>query len=128
MKTLHISTNTVVILSIIAAFGLTLAQGDESKKEHLKARAKVTKSEAEKTALTKVPEGTIKEAELEEENGKLVWSFDISSAGTKDITEVQVDALNGKIVSVQVEKPADEAKEARKEKDAAKRKWIRNLR
>jgi hypothetical protein len=43
---------------------------------------------------------------LEKEHGKWIWSFDVSTPSTKDITEVQVDARNGRIVSVQIETPA----------------------
>jgi uncharacterized membrane protein YkoI len=49
---------------------------------------------------------------LEKEHGKLIWSFDIAMPKSKSITEVQVDALSGKIVSTQVETPKDQAKEA----------------
>jgi len=44
------------------------------------------------------------------------WSFDIGSNGTKNITEVQVDARDGKIVSVQTESLRAQAKEAAGEK------------
>src|SRR5690349_17531745 len=62
-----------------------------------------------------LPQGEIKEAELEEENGKLVWSFDIAMPHPKDITEVQVNAVTGEIVSVEKETPADQKKEKKKE-------------
>ena len=77
----------------------------------LKAEAKITEAEARATALAKVPDGTIKEAELEREKGKLIWSFDIARPETKDITEVNVDAKTGEIVAVDVETPKDQAKE-----------------
>jgi len=67
--------------------------------------ASVPKNQAEKTALAKVPQGTIKSGELEKENGHLVWSFDIAKPGTKDITEVQVDAKSGKIVEAEYYAP-----------------------
>ena len=63
------------------------------------------------TALAKVPNGTIKESELEKEHGKLVWSFDISVRDSKDLTEVQVDANSGKVVSVEKESTEAEASE-----------------
>ncbi len=44
----------------------------------LASRAKVTRSQAEAIALKKAPGGRVKEAELEVEHGKLVWSFDIA--------------------------------------------------
>lgn len=83
----------------------------------LKSQAKISLEDARATALKKVP-GEIKEEELEKENGKLVYSFDIQAAGQKAITEVQVSALDGSIVSVEKEDAASEAKE--KKQEAAK--------
>jgi len=80
----------------------------------------VSKGQAEKTALGKVPHGIIKSEELEREHGKLIWSFDIGTSGTKSITEVQVDAKTGKIVSMQVETPKDQAKETAADKKEKK--------
>ena len=74
--------------------------------------AKVSKEDAQATAMARVPNGTVKEAELEKEHGKLIWSFDIATPDSQDITEVNVDAMNGKVVSTDKEKPEDEAKEA----------------
>ena len=75
----------------------------EAKQAKLMAQAKVSKADAEKHALAKVPNGTIKEGELEKEHGKLIWSFDITTPDTKDITEVNVDAITGDVVSVEKE-------------------------
>ena len=41
--------------------------------------ARISKAQAEKTALTKITNGTIRSGELEREHGKLVWSFDIGT-------------------------------------------------
>lgn len=82
----------------------------------LTAEAKITEAQARTTALTKVPHGTVKSAELEREHGILVWSFDLSQPSVKGVTEVQVDATSGKIVSVTRETPAQETKEAKAEK------------
>jgi len=71
--------------------------------DRLKAQAKISEAEAGKIALEKVPGGTIKETELEKEKGNLVWSFEIATPGNKDITEVEVDAVTGAIVSVEME-------------------------
>jgi uncharacterized membrane protein YkoI len=84
------------------------------------AEAKVSKADAEKIALAKVPTGTIKEGELEKEDGKLIWSFDMTTPDSKDITEVAVDAVTGAVVAVDKETPADQAKE--KEADAKEKK------
>ncbi|MGA2242506.1 MAG: PepSY domain-containing protein [Verrucomicrobiota bacterium] len=89
----------------------------EAKQAKLMAEAKVSKADAEKIALAKVPSGAIKEGELEKEKGKLIWSFDLTTPDTKDITEVNVDAITGDVVAVEKESAESEAKEAAGEKD-----------
>ena len=96
------------VIAIVLS-GTALAAPTEAE---LMKEAKISKPQAEKTALAKVANGTIQSGELERENGKLVWSFDIRTNSTKNVTEVQVDAKSGKIVSVKTETPADQAKEA----------------
>ncbi|MDQ6914008.1 MAG: PepSY domain-containing protein, partial [Verrucomicrobiota bacterium] len=91
------------ILAVIAGLGLSVAVAAEESQAALKAQAKITQEEATKTALAKVPDGKIKSVEIEKENGKLIWSFDISMPTSKSITEVQVDAMTGDIVSTQAE-------------------------
>jgi hypothetical protein len=101
---------------LVAVLALGAMVGCASSHSGLEANAKVSKAEATRIALAKAPGGTVKEAELENENGKLVWSFDIATAGSKDITEVQVDAVTGAVVSVDVESPTDQAKEAQEKR------------
>ena len=96
---------------------MCVAIAEESQAE-LKAQAKIAQDEATKTALAKVPDGKIQNAELEKENGKLIWSFDISMPKSKNIPEIQVDAKTGKIVFTQVETPPDQAKEKAADKKA----------
>ena len=88
---------------------------DPSEAELMK-QAKITKAEAEQIALAQVSQGTVKSAELENEKGQLVWSFDIARPGTRDITEIWVDAKTGEIISTQNETPSDQAKEAAADK------------
>jgi uncharacterized membrane protein YkoI len=97
---------------------------EKAEKATLKEQATVSKSEAKKVALAEVKKrglhhARVKEAELEQEKGLLIWSFDISTKGTKDITEVQVNAKTGAVVSVATESAKDEAKEKKggKEKE-----------
>jgi uncharacterized membrane protein YkoI len=90
-------------------------EGKEGKEAKLETQAKITKAQAEKIALDKVPGGTIKEGEIEKEKGKLLWSFDIATPGTKDITEVQVDAMTGAIIDISKETATEQEKE-KKEK------------
>jgi len=63
---------------------------------------------------TKKVHGTVRSKELEHEHGRWIYSFDIST-GKRKITEVNVDAYTGKVLAVDVENPAKEAKEARDE-------------
>jgi hypothetical protein len=98
-------------LGALLAVGITGCATHEQSETQLAAEAKVSRADAERTALTKVPGGTVKEGELEKEHGKLVWSFDIATAGTSGVTEVQVDAISGAIVSVEHESASAEAKE-----------------
>ena len=109
MKRTRTLVSSLAFVAVVTVSGTLLAAPSESE---LMKEAKVSKSQAEKTALGKVPHGVIKSEELEREHGKLVWSFDIATSGSKNITEVQVDAKTGKIVSIQVETPKDQAKEA----------------
>jgi competence protein ComGC len=84
-------------------------------------QAKISKTKARKIAQAKEPTGKIESEELEKEHGKLVYSFDIRNAkGT--ITEVQVDARTGKIVSVEEENKQAEEKEKQQEAKEKSRK------
>jgi surface antigen len=116
MKNLLCSMLTASVLT----GGLAGCMTEKENHEKLEAEARVTRADAEKTALAKVPGGTIKEGELEKEKGKLIWSFDISTPGTTDIKEVQVDAITGAVVSVETETAADQEKE--KKADAKEKK------
>jgi uncharacterized membrane protein YkoI len=108
---MHIKNRWMVTLMIVGALAATANLMAEPTEAELMKEAKITKAQAAKTALAKVPQGTIKSAEIEKEHGKLIWSFDIVKAGTKDITEVQVDAKTGEIAAVDVETPKDQSQE-----------------
>jgi hypothetical protein len=110
MKTKLYMTTAVAAVAAAGLMVSPLLAADETGTQ-LQAQAKITKADAQTTALAKVPDGTIQTAELEKEHSKLIWSFDIAMPRSKNITEVQVDAKTGKIVSVQVETPQDQAKE-----------------
>jgi uncharacterized membrane protein YkoI len=112
MKIRHL----VGITLAVALVGCATENSKEAKQAKWMGEAKVTQAEAQATASAQVPNGTIKESELEKEHGKLIWSFDIATPDSKDITEVNVDAMTGQVVSTDKEKPEDEAKEANGEK------------
>ena len=103
---------SLLTLGLLASFSASTLAAAEESQAALRAQAEVTEATAQKTALAKVPGGPIKSAELEKERGKLIWSFDVAMPKSRNITEVQVDAKTDKIVSTQIETPADQAKEA----------------
>lgn len=107
IRTIPFSTLAIILLS----GGVTACASEKHNQAQLAAQAKVSRADAEKTALTKAPNGTVKEGELEKEKGKLVWSIDIATPGTQDIIEVGVNAITGAIVSVEKETPKQQAKE-----------------
>lgn len=106
----------VIICSALAAtllVGCVCEKGEHHDKQaKLMAEAKVSKDDAQKTAQAKVPNGTVKESELEKEKGKLIWSFDFTIPDSKDIKEVNVDAMTGDVVGdVETETPKGGDKE-----------------
>jgi uncharacterized membrane protein YkoI len=80
----------------------------------LRKEAKISMETARAIALKQVPSGKIESAELEREHGKLIYSFDIKT-GKPGVTEVNVDAKNGKVISSKHETPAKEAAEKQQE-------------
>ena len=99
-------------VTLMFAIGATAAVVHEPTQAQLLSQAKVTETVAWATALAKVPSGTIASSELEREHHRLIWSFDIALPGSKSITEIQVDAKTGKIVSNKLETPGKETAEA----------------
>jgi hypothetical protein len=116
------TASKIPFLAIVSIFALSssLALADQATQAKLHAEAKISEAQARTMALTKVPGESISSAELEQEHGKLIWSFDIAQVGSKNITEVQVDAKTGKIVSTRVETPDQERQEAIAEKKEGK--------
>ena len=119
---------SLAIALVLAAATSAAAQGTTvtEEKPGLLKLAKITAEAATTAALARVPNGKVEKAEIEEEMGKLIYSFDIKVAGKSGIEEVAVDAMTGKVLAVEHESPKQEAKEkaadAAKEKAAAKAK------
>ena len=105
------------------AVGSTLAAQDVKVKEEkpgLLAKAKITVAAATAAAQAKVPKGKIASIEIEEEKGKLIYSFDLKTDGKPGTDEVAVDAMSGKAGAVEHEDAAAEKKEADADKAKAK--------
>ena len=115
---------SLVTVGLIVGFTGCATEKEDAKEgsgARLEAQAKITKAEATKIALDKVPGGTVKEGDIEKEKGKLLWSFDIATPGTKDVTEVQVDAMTGQVLDVSKETVADQEKERKEDSKKAKK-------
>jgi uncharacterized membrane protein YkoI len=81
----------------------------------LRREAKIAEADARKTALGAVPGGKVQSHELERENGRLIYSYDIKVAGKSGVEEVNVDAMTGAIVAHKHEDAKTEAKEKKAE-------------
>ena len=108
---------TIVAL-VGSLFALNAAGAQKTKPETqaaLMREAKISKAVATKTALSKVPRGKIQSSEIERENGKLIYSFDIKIPGKSGIEEINVDAMTGVVIAHEHETPKAEKKEAAQE-------------
>ncbi|WP_342543664.1 PepSY domain-containing protein [Paenisporosarcina sp. FSL H8-0542] len=74
---------------------------DKENSAQLQKIAKISSKEAEAIALKEVP-GTVKESELEEEDGVLVYGFEVQTT-SGDVKDVKVNAKNGDIFKVENE-------------------------
>ena len=99
---------SVILIVALAAFGIS--SGVASDKSEAKHSSKIT-ARAERIALTKVPGGSIRSAELETARGRRFWSVYIAKPGAKNAKEIRVDATSGRILAVQTERPEDQAEE-----------------
>lgn len=108
-------------LAAAAAFAPVAAQGPgPTYRRELPSRllklVKVKEADAAKTAQAKYPAARIQGVELENENGRLIYSYELKVAGRSGIEEVNVNAKTGAVVNTEHEGPGAEAKEAKQEK------------
>lgn len=113
---------TVILTTSLPVFGAakeekpaavgSIRPTQKVKEADLPAMAKISFEEAVKAATAAVP-GKIIKAELEIEDGNLMYSFEIVSAN-KSITEVEIDAGNGKVLGTDIEESAETKKSEKK--------------
>jgi len=118
-------TLTTAVAALALAATVAAAQGAKPayKREipaKLAKQAKISEDSAAAIARRKVPGGNIQSVELEEEKGKLQYSFDLKVPGKSGIEEVNVNAIDGTVIAVEHESPATEKKEAAAEKKPKK--------
>jgi hypothetical protein len=104
---------TVTIAAALALFTLAAhAQQPTYKRDvpdSLAQQAKVSEDSARAIAQKALPKGVLKALEIEREKGKLIWSMEFTMPGKKGIEEVNVDAISGKLLSVEHEANGDVA-------------------
>lgn len=109
-----------IAAAILAGGGFSIAQAavpqdkptteaaeknDDQSQAELAKQVKITEEEATKAALEKVP-GTVKEVELEDEDGTIVYGIEVvSTDGSQQ--DVKVDAQTGKVVKVEADDEED---------------------
>lgn len=103
----------LLIVFATMTWAIPLQQHSNGDQAVLRKEAKISMQEAEETARSKEP-GTIKSKELERENGRVIYSFDIQTAN--GIREVNVDAVTGTVVEDSAEPSGAEAAERKEEK------------
>lgn len=72
---------------------------------------KISLLHAERIALHRVPKGQLGDEELHMANGRLTWTIDIQPPGRRNLDEIDIDALDGKVIAIRTETPEEEALE-----------------
>jgi len=115
----------VIASALAVAAGTAGAQRPTYKRDvpaRLAKRAKVQESTAAAMAQRLVPAAHIQALELENDGGKLIYSFDMKTPGKDGIDEVNVDAITGtQVGKIGHESSASETGEAAAEAKAAKK-------
>jgi uncharacterized membrane protein YkoI len=76
-------------------------------------RAKISPDSATKLATAAVPNGRVTAGEIEEEDGKLIYSFDLKVPGKSGIEEIHIDPATGAVVGREHENPTEKVAPAK---------------
>jgi uncharacterized membrane protein YkoI len=99
-------------LSTFASDGAMAPVALREERPGLLARARITEAEARSLALARVPAGRVVDAELEEEDGRLVYSYDLEVDGLPGRMDVEIDAMTGEVLGVEHEDEEDSEDDA----------------
>ncbi|HVO35156.1 MAG TPA: PepSY domain-containing protein [Gemmatimonadales bacterium] len=98
---MSIVTKLAALAALVAIAGAAQAQRPTYKREvppRLLRQTKVSEDSALKVAQARIPTGTVKALELENEKGNLIWSFEFTVPNRPGIYEVNVNAVSGALV------------------------------
>ena len=120
--------NAMLVLVLTVVLGMTWCFAKEAtekdpmaEKQAVAKAAKITMAAALETASKEI-KGTVVNAELENENDKVIFSFEIlPTPDSKVIKEVQVDAVTGVLIGVEDENANKEADEKAKDSKEVKK-------
>ncbi len=101
MKRLHTFSLLGASALLLTSVGLAMSDDGKEKVAVASLPTSVTIEEAIKTATTQFP-GKVLEAELESEDGKVIYEVEIVNAAG-EIREIEIDAQSGKILSSELE-------------------------
>ena len=96
----------ISVLSITTGLALGYDREDKDLESVQAASAKVSMEQAIQTAKTKFP-GRVVEAELEAEDGILVYEVKVVSA-SGETQEIEIDAQSGEVLSSEIEDEDDD--------------------
>ena len=120
MKNRFVILSSLIALSVASCLGAVPAEVfiKESSPGLLK-KATYPGEKAVAQVRAVLPKGIIDEAEIEEEHGKLIYSFDVRTPGKTGIDEVNISAIDGTLIGRDHEGPKQEAAETMQDiKDA----------
>src|SRR6478736_3503309 len=89
----------------------TVEKQDPNEQAKLQKEATITQDEATKTVLEQYQDGTINQVELEDEDGSVVYGFDVVSKDGKSY-DVKVDAKTGEITKADNDKEVNDDNQA----------------
>ena len=97
-------------MAVLAFAGTAMSQGMQNvtvqeESPGLLKQAKVSSSSAIASAQAKVPKGTLKSAVIQQQEGKLVYSFNFETPGAAGSDNVKVDAMTGAVLGVEHKTP-----------------------
>jgi len=107
---------TIATVALLGGNARAQASYKKAIPDSLAKQAKISEDAAATTARKRVPKGVIQAVELERENKKLIYSYELKVPGRSGVEEVNVDAVTGKVVAAEHESPAAERAEQAKDK------------
>jgi uncharacterized membrane protein YkoI len=84
-------------------------------------RTRISEDSALKVASARIRGGKVQALELENENGKLIWSWEFTIEGRPGVFECNVNALDGSVVGVEHELPKTDSTRAHRAEPSTKR-------